>query len=317
MNSKFVYMRSVNLVFLFLATAFSAIAQPEVPERRGLHVFDDAKILSANVAQEIEQKLTKFEESTSNQIAIVTLSTLEGKSIEDHSEDIFHKWKLGKENHLGALLLIVSSTHLMHIKVGTGLEETLTLTICNGIIRNELLPNFRRGDYDAGVMAATIGIIDGINGDYESNHGSLTDEVNTMIGYFVLLVLMMVAVAGLRIAGNAAWVLYAFLLPFFVVVPGVVVNWTVGFIMAAGYALLFPMLRVAFNKLGLTEKFTDRKNFTKRQQQNSGWSPSSGWFGVDVQEVSSITEVTNAVKQSKDFTGQGGTFGGGGSSGSW
>src|SRR6185436_15852048 len=125
-------------------------SQKTIPELWGQRIHDEAKVLSQNAIDHLEVQLKKYEDSTTNQIAVLIIPSLGGDVLEEYSLRVVEKWKLGtKKNDNGALLLIVTDEHKMRIEVGHGLEGVLTDAQCSRIIRNEMAPNFRRGDYDA------------------------------------------------------------------------------------------------------------------------------------------------------------------------
>src|SRR5690606_22653995 len=121
------------------------------------------KILSASKVQQLEAQLKQHEDSTSNQIAILIIPSLDGEVLEEYSLKVAEKSQLGKkEKDNGVLLLIAVEDRKMRIEVGYGLEGALPDITCNQIIRNEVAPEFRRNDYDAGVQAGIDGIISAI-----------------------------------------------------------------------------------------------------------------------------------------------------------
>lgn len=159
------------LLSFFLLLTLSSFAQLAVPELWGMRVHDEAKVLSAQTAQQLESQLKVYEDSTTNQIAILIIPSLEGEAIEDYSIRVAHDtWKLGKSgNDNGVLLLIVVNDRKVRIEVGQGLEGVLTDLISSQIIRNEIAPNFRRGDYDTGVTSAIAAVVQAIGGEYKSD----------------------------------------------------------------------------------------------------------------------------------------------------
>jgi uncharacterized protein len=153
----------VTLILFLLFLANWATAQKSIPELWGQRVHDDAHVLKQETIDASELKLQAFEDSTSNQIAILTTSSLNGEVLEEYSLKVAETWKLGKkEKDNGVLLLIVVDDRKMRIEVGHGLEGVLTDAHSNRIIRDELTPNFRKGDYDAGVTAAVDAMIKSI-----------------------------------------------------------------------------------------------------------------------------------------------------------
>src|SRR6185369_15906541 len=148
----------------------NSFAQKAVPELWGQRVHDEAHALQQATVDQLEKSLKSYEDSTSNQIAILIIQSLDGDILEEYSIRVAEKWKLGqKEKDNGVLLLIAVDDHKMRIEVGQGLEGVLTDALSNRIIRNEIAPNFRRGDYDAGVLSAIDAIIKSIGQEYSAN----------------------------------------------------------------------------------------------------------------------------------------------------
>ena len=183
------------LLLLLLVTPYLSTAQKPIPELWGLRVHDDAHVLKQETIDALEQRLKVYEDSTSNQIAILTTQSLEGEVLEEYSLKVAEAWKLGKENKdNGVLLLIAVDDHKMRIEVGHGLEGVLTDAHSNRIIRNEMTPNFRKSDYDAGVTAAVDAMIKSIGGEYSADGDSdewSTGNVLLLIGgilFFVFII---------------------------------------------------------------------------------------------------------------------------------
>jgi uncharacterized protein len=155
--------------FFFLFISFSVLAQIPVPEHGGVWVHDEANVLSAQGKAELEAILKAERDSTSNQIAVLIVPSLEGDDISRYGTEVFEKWKLGqakKDN--GVLFLVSINDKRMRIEVGYGLEGVLTDAMSSRIDRNEVAPRFRAGDFDGGVKAAVGAIIQVIKGEYKN-----------------------------------------------------------------------------------------------------------------------------------------------------
>src|SRR5262249_12642103 len=99
-------------------------------------------------------------------IAVATVPTLEGDTVESYSVELFKRWgvgKKGKDN--GVLILVAPSEHKTRIEVGYGLESQLTDGTCGEIIREEMLPAFRQNKYGPGLVAAVAAIQRPLGGD--------------------------------------------------------------------------------------------------------------------------------------------------------
>jgi uncharacterized protein len=161
----------MNKRFLCIALLLPLLAhsQVQIPELWGTRIHDEAKILSSSTVSQLELALKAHEDSTSNQIAILIIPTLQGQPIEDFTFRVAEQWKLGQgDKDNGVLRLIAVEDRQMRIEVGEGLEGVLPDAICNQIIRNEMAPHFRQNDYDGGVRAGVIAIIQAIGGEYQA-----------------------------------------------------------------------------------------------------------------------------------------------------
>jgi uncharacterized protein len=157
------------LLFLSLFATFQLFAQnfPAQPDPPRL-VNDFAHLLSANEANALEYKLDKYNDSTSTQIAIVTIESLEGAEVGSYAAELGKKWGIGtKENHNGVIILVSKAEHKVTIRTGYGVEEKLGAIICNRIIENQLVPNFKSGNYYAGFESATTEMIQRLAGTYK------------------------------------------------------------------------------------------------------------------------------------------------------
>jgi uncharacterized protein len=293
-----------------LLISFSAFAQKVVPELWNTRVHDEAHVLKQETIEALEKKLKVYEDSTSNQIAILILSTLDGESIEEYSMRVAEKWVLGqKEKDNGVLLLIAVDDHAMRIEVGAGLEGVLTDALCSRIIRNEMAPNFRRADFDTGVTAAIEAIIAGIGGEYKGDDASdvneLTLTARILIGLAIYAVLGIFAFFALIIQDRWAWFMYAFLIPFFAIFPALVFPLRLWYVPGLSYIIIFPIIKW----LTMRSAWGKKMGKTMASGGGSGSRSSSG--------SSSSSWSSSSRSSGSSFSGGGGSFGGGGSSGGW
>lgn len=196
------------LAFFMFCAAQGVQAQKEIPELWGQHVHDEAKVLSPQTIENLEQQLKLFEDSTSNQIAILIVSSLDGEIIEQYGLRVSEKWKLGqKDKDNGVLLLISINDRKMRIEVGQGLEGPLPDAICNRIIRNEMAPSFRRGDYDSGVNAAIAAIMLAIKGEYKADDAPIGNrgKGSMPITLILILIIILIRIFGSNRRGGSGW----------------------------------------------------------------------------------------------------------------
>ena len=129
-------------------------------------IVDNANLISDGVEQNINNQLEELSNSTGIQLAVLTIPTLEGEVLESYSMKVAETWKLGSaEKDTGVLLLIALEERSIRIEVGYGLEGVLTDTKCGLIIRNIIAPEFRNGNYQAGIVNAVNNITGLVKGD--------------------------------------------------------------------------------------------------------------------------------------------------------
>jgi uncharacterized protein len=122
-------------------------------------VVDEAAILSAEMEGWASAELARLERRTSDQIVLVTLPNLGGRSIEEVGLALGNSWGIGKrELDNGVLLIIAPNDRKVRIAVGYGLEGLLTDEKAAAIIDKQLLPQLREGNYDKAVKAGVMRI---------------------------------------------------------------------------------------------------------------------------------------------------------------
>lgn len=147
--------------FLFSSLLFSF---ESIPEPSGF-INDFAGILSEHERAELENQCKNIEKSSGIEIGVVFLNSLEGRNIEEFSNEIFNKWGIGKKNKDNGILFLISlHDRKIRIEVGYGLEHVLTDGRCGSIIRNNIAPEFKNGRYFEGIKAGITEIDNIITG---------------------------------------------------------------------------------------------------------------------------------------------------------
>lgn len=156
--------------FLILVLCIVANAQ-EFPSKSNRLVNDYAALLSADEVNTLEQKLLAYNDTTSTQVTIVIIKSLEGYEVSDYAVRLGNAWGVGKaDKDNGALILVAMDEKKMSIQTGYGLEGVLPDAICKRIIENELKPSFKAGNYYAGFDLATTAIFKFAAGEYKADH---------------------------------------------------------------------------------------------------------------------------------------------------
>jgi uncharacterized protein len=151
-----------------LLAASGACAEPKFPPLTG-RVVDDAHLLSPADKAAIEAELRALEQKSSDQLVVYTASSLQGYPIEDFGYQLGRAWGIGqKGTNNGVLLIVAPNERKVRIEAGRGLEPQLTDLMTSLIIRNRILPEFRRGQFAAGIKAGVKDIKDVMLGDAEA-----------------------------------------------------------------------------------------------------------------------------------------------------
>ena len=173
--------------------AQNVLAKPNPPKL----VVDAAGILSASEIANLEQKLVALDDSSSNQIAVVIIPSLEGYSIDEYANKLFRAWGIGdaKKNN-GVLLLIAQAEKKIRIEVGYGLEGAITDIQSKSIIDNDLQPAFRKKAYYDGINAAIDNISKAAVGEYKVARAKKAKNPKGNLALLVIIIFVIVAILG-------------------------------------------------------------------------------------------------------------------------
>jgi uncharacterized protein len=181
------------LLGMFLVTGLLAQAQ-QIPARPNPpHLVNDfAGILLRQEADALESKLVAYNDSTSNQIAIVTLKTVGDYDISEVAIKILRDWGIGvKDRNNGILILVAVDDHKVRIEVGYGLEGAVPDAIANRIIDEVITPQFRQEHYYQGLDEAVDAIQKAAAGEYQ---GIAKKQGSGMSSGMVFLIIMAIVI---------------------------------------------------------------------------------------------------------------------------
>jgi len=165
-------------IFRFIATLVAvcvvgnlAFAAEPIPGRPDRYVSDRAGIISTTTANQLNHELADFERETSNQLLVAIFPKVpEGYERDEFTVKVAHAWAVGQHGrNNGAILFVFVDDHYVRIEVGYGLEPVLTDATCATIIRNDIVPAFRRQNYGAGLNAAVRDMMLACRGEF---HGT-------------------------------------------------------------------------------------------------------------------------------------------------
>jgi uncharacterized protein len=303
--------RAVGLAFALALTMWAmsqAVLALNVPPLRA-RVNDYAGMLSQGVVRQLELLLEGFEQKESTQIVVLTIPSLEGEVLEEFSIRVAEQWKIGHKGlDNGAILLISRADRKLRIEVGYGLEGRLTDLMAGRIISGIIVPEFKAGHFDQGVLNGVQAMIDVVRGEFKAEDRKVSRRVGSrdlihvipLLFLFVFIVFWFGRVS--RPLGTAAG---GFLMPFLastVYSPGLgVLAALAGVGLIAGFILsILPGFAPGSGSLHHGRR--PRGGFDDPGGFSSGWGGFSGGGGAF---------------GGGGFSGGGGGFGGGGASGSW
>ena len=194
--------RKLHIVLLlFILSAVNIYAgDVDVPKLRSYCNDFTGTLTPANVRQ-INQALSDFEKKTSNQIVFLMINSLDGMPIEYFANEVAEKNGIGTKKHdNGVLFVVAKKDKKMRIEVGYGLEGALPDALASSILRNEVRPYFRRGDYFSGIAAGLTAIMKATVGEYK-NDKKQDEKKGLPIGTIIFLIIMILSLFGGRGSG--------------------------------------------------------------------------------------------------------------------
>lgn len=200
----------LGLCFLWatLCMPFGAWSLPE-PMSPPRLVNDFAGLLDESQRQALERKLENFDRETSTQIAVVTVTDLEGYAPADYAQRLHEQWGVGRKGKDNGILILVKpstadSRGEAFISVGYGLEGVVPDITAGRILDVEMIPAFREGNIYAGVDRSVDVLMQLTQGEFtaEEYNGAKGPGAVALIVFIVLLFMMLFFSSGRRRGGN-------------------------------------------------------------------------------------------------------------------
>ena len=200
-------MKSMGLTLLAFFTSWMVYSQEVLPRPNPPRLVTDAAgILSEAEKSALEQKLVSFDDSTSNQIAVVIIKSLQDRPIEEYATKLFRTWGIGsKKTNNGVLLLVAVDDRKVKIETGNGLEGAIPDIIAGEIIRNRIAPAFKAGNYYKGIDEATDAMAQAAVGEFKvarKKSKSSDDGGSPFLVFFILLIVVMLILASIGGGGG-------------------------------------------------------------------------------------------------------------------
>ncbi|MEY4934743.1 MAG: hypothetical protein RIS64_1102 [Bacteroidota bacterium] len=187
-----------NILCLLLTLSFGQNL-PEKPSPPRL-VNDFSNLMTPQEQELLEKELVRYSDSTTTQITVITLPTLDGYEIEPYGVELFRKWGIGTKKNNGILVLVSTdpTRRRANITTGYGMEGVLPDMICKRIIDYQLVPNFKKKAYYDGLLATVKKISQHANGEYvnesfgQKDNGMTDGEVVLMILFIILFIALFI-----------------------------------------------------------------------------------------------------------------------------
>jgi uncharacterized protein len=169
-------------------------------------VNDFAGMLKAQEVNALESKLVAFDDSTSTQIAVVTVNDLQGYDVADYAQRLAQSWGIGQKGlDNGMLILIKPKTEAepghVAIEQGYGLEGAIPDITCGEIIDYEILPAFRTGDYFGGLDKATTTLMKLASGEFKADQYKKKNDLSGLTP-FIIFIIFLIIIMFMRSSGG-------------------------------------------------------------------------------------------------------------------
>ena len=203
-NYKYINTRITLLLLLIFVGLKATYSQDDIPKKPALEtsVYDYAKILSSVQKQTLEQNLIKYSDSTSTQIVVATVNTINGRNIALYATEWAHKWGIGqKGKDNGVFVLVAVKDRKLNIRSGYGVEHLLTDAYSRRIIEQVIKPEFKNGNYYRGLDKGTEYIFKVLNGEFKADQKN-GDDNGLWIIFLIFSVIILIIILSNQNKGN-------------------------------------------------------------------------------------------------------------------
>lgn len=195
------YTKLVLTLFLGLLFGQTLLAQYDIPKKPSFipAIIDSTKTLSSSQFELLSKKLEKYSDSTSTEILIVIIPSTKGENIGLLAPRWGHEWEIGqKEEDNGILILLAKKDRKIWIAPGYGVEERLTAGINGEIIRNIIIPEFKRNNYYKGLNKGVDAIFDVLNGRYKNTNKKKQSSFPPLLVFVIVVIIVIVILSILK-----------------------------------------------------------------------------------------------------------------------
>jgi uncharacterized protein len=195
-------MKKLIILFVLTLIAYLGFAQ-DFPAKSNKLVNDYTNTLSPEQLSQLEKKLVTFDDTTSNQVAVVIVKSVGDYDINEYALELGRKWGVGgKSKNNGVILLVAIGDRKLSIQTGYGLEGALPDIYTKRIIENDIKPFFKEGNYYAGIDAGTNSIISLIKGEYKAEQAKVKTKGRKGSSAFMVVIIVIVIIIILKRGGG-------------------------------------------------------------------------------------------------------------------
>ena len=185
----------IFFVSFLLCCSFLVTAQYKIPEKPTVlyPVYDEAGLLSETEKQTLNEKLIKFEDSTSTEIEVIIIPSTKGEDVNFLATQFGEKWGIGKKKvDNGVVFLIATEDRTMSIQQGRAVEQYLTASVAGQILDYLVTPYFKKGEFYNGIDHGTSAIMDAVKGKFKPMAKSTPQDVDFSFGHALIIFIIII-----------------------------------------------------------------------------------------------------------------------------
>ncbi len=200
---RLVHFILISVLLLLAQLGFAQFTIPPKPDFQ-TSVYDYANILEAKQKKDLEEKLIRYSDSTSTQIVVITIESLKGEDIGLLAPKWGQTWGIGgsEKNDNGIVILLAKDEHKIWIAPGYGVEDRLTAGIGGEITRNIIIPEFKAGDFYAGLDKGTDAIFDVLKGKYKGTRKHKKNDGLPVLPFVIIFIIILIIIAKSKKGGG-------------------------------------------------------------------------------------------------------------------
>lgn len=201
------FLHKYKVLFVFLAIAFlskNVTAQYEIPPKPSVQtsLYDYINLLTPSQKTDLENKLVRYADSTSTQIVCIIIGTTNGEDITMLGAEWGQKWGIGQSGEdNGIVITLAKDDRKVDINTGYGIEYRITDMMSERIINRIMIPEFKTGNFYAGLDKGSDAIFAALNGEFKEDR-DFSKKDGTKIPFFIIFIFIIIIIALIRKGGK-------------------------------------------------------------------------------------------------------------------